>query len=289
MTVGIVGLGFVGMALAERLLEAGEEVMGIDPDPARGALLVSLGGHGASSLAQMSRACAAVVVAVYSAEQVEEVLFGAEGLTEGTDRLTCLCVTTCTPEQATAIARRLEAEGHAFIEYPISGTSAQIRRGEATGLVAGDIEARTDHAALLAALCPQRLEFGPAGDAARAKLGINLVLQLNRVALAEGLAFAEALGLELAAFLTALRRSAAASAVMAGKGPKMAARDFRPESRIAQSLKDADMILETARAAGQELPLMAAQRELLRHAIALVGGDLDSSAVIEAIRPGRPA
>lgn len=288
MTVGIVGLGFVGLALAERLLEAGEAVMGLDPDPARGALLSSQGGHVASSLAQMARACEAVLVAVYSAEQVEEVLFGTQGLTEGTDRLTCLCVTTCTPERATAMARRLEAGGHAFIEFPISGTSAQIRRGEATGLVAGDIEARADHAALLATLCPQRLEFGPAGDAARAKLGINLVLQLNRAALAEGLAFAEALGLEPAAFLTALRRSAAASAVMAGKGPKMAARDFRPESRIAQSLKDADMILETARSAGQPLPLMAAQRELLRDAIALIGGDLDSSAVIEAIRPGRP-
>jgi len=288
VTIGIVGLGFVGLALAERLLEAGGAVMGLDPDPARVALLVSRGGHAASSLVQMARACEAVVVAVYSAGQVEEVLFGAEGLTEGTDRLTCLCVTTCTPERSAAIARRLAQDGHALIEFPLSGTSAQIRRGEATGLVAGDLAARAEQAALLAMLCPERLEFGPAGDAARAKLGINLVLQLNRAALAEGLAFAEALGLEPAAFLTALRRSAAASAVMAGKGPKMAARDFRPESHIAQTFKDADMILETARAAGQELPLMAAQRVLLRDAIALVGGDQDSSAVIEAIRPGRP-
>jgi 3-hydroxyisobutyrate dehydrogenase-like beta-hydroxyacid dehydrogenase len=289
VTVGIVGLGLVGMALAERLLEAGEAVMGLDPDPARETLLSSLGGQGAASLAQMAGTCKAVVVAVYSTEQVEAVLFGPDGLAEGTERLTCICVTTCTPERASAIGRRLAEGGHALIEFPISGTSAQIRRGEATGLVAGDVEARAEHAALLATLCPERLEFGPAGDAARAKLGINLVLQLNRAALAEGLAFAEALGLEPVGFLTALRRSAAASAVMAGKGPKMATRDFRPESRIAQTLKDADMILETARSAGQKLPLMASQRELLRDAIARVGGDLDSSAVIEAIRPGLSA
>lgn len=289
MTIGIVGLGFVGMALAERLLEAGEEVMGLDTDPARAAVLASLGGYPAASLAQMAGSCRAVILALYSADQVEAVLFGPGGLAEAAERLPCLCVTTCTPDRAAAIARRLEAAGHAFIEFPVSGTSAQIRRGEATGLVAGDAAARTDHAALLAALCPQRLEFGPAGDAARAKLGINLVLQLNRAALAEGLAFAEALGLDPGAFLTALQGSAAASAVMAGKGPKMAMRDFRPESRISQTLKDADMILETARAAGQALPMMAAQRELLRDTVALMGGELDSSAVLEAIRPARLA
>ncbi|MDB5413922.1 MAG: hypothetical protein JWR10_2257 [Rubritepida sp.] len=287
MTVGIVGLGFVGMALAERLLESGEDVCGIDPDPARGALLAAAGANSAPSLPALAGACSAVVLAVYDAEQIEDVLFGAEGLAMGDARLTFLCVTTCTPERAAGFARRLAERGHALIEFPLSGTSTQIRHGEATGLVAGDAEARAEHVLLLATLCPERVELGPAGSAAVVKLGINLVLQLNRAALAEGLAFAEAMGLEPAGFLEALRRSAAASAVMVGKGPKMVARDFHPESRIAQTLKDADMICETAREAGQHLPMMTAQRELLRDAIELVGGDRDSSAVIEAIRPGR--
>lgn len=273
------------MALAERLLEAGQTVLGLDADPSRGALLAARGGRHASSLEQMAGVCRAIVLAVYDADQVEEVLFGTDGLAAGAERRACLCVTTCTPDRMAALAERLGRSGHALIEFPLSGTSVQIRRGEATGLVAGDAAARAELAPLLALLCPQRLEFGAAGDAARAKLGINLVLQLNRAALAEGLAFAEALGLDPAAFLSALQRSAAASSVMAGKGPRMVARDFRPESRITQTLKDADMICEVAHEAGQDLPMMAAQRRLLREAIARVGGDVDSSAVIEALRP----
>jgi 3-hydroxyisobutyrate dehydrogenase-like beta-hydroxyacid dehydrogenase len=133
------------------------------------------------------------------------------------------------------------------------------------------------------------VELGAVGEAAKTKLGINLVLQLNRAALAEGLAFAEALGLDPAAFLAALSESAARSAVMAGKGPKMVTRNYAPESRIAQTLKDADMILDQAAEARQTLPLMKAQRELLQRAITLAGADADSSAVMEALRPGVPA
>nr|WP_282961796.1 NAD-binding protein [Plastoroseomonas hellenica] len=129
------------------------------------------------------------------------------------------------------------------------------------------------------------MEFGPAGDAARAKLAINLVLQLNRAALAEGLAYAAALGLDAGAFLATLQRSAAASHVMASKGPKMIARDYAPESHLAQTLKDAEMILQTAIVAGQALPLMLVQRALLRDAITTVGEAADSAAIIEAIRP----
>lgn len=279
MTVGLLGLGLVGMALAERLLDAGIEPMGFDPDAARRALL---GARASATPGAVLAACRTVVVAVYDADQVDAVLFG--GALPAAP-ITCIVVTTATPARMQDIARRLGALGHALIEFPLSGNSAQIRLGEATGLVAGDPAARQAAAALLGILCPERLELGPAGDAARVKLGINLVLQLNRAALAEGLAFAACMGLDPGAFLAAVSRSAARSAVMAGKGPKMVARDYTAESRIAQTLKDADMILDEAATAGQALPQMTAQRELLRRAIELVGEAADSSAIMEAIRP----
>lgn len=279
MTIGLIGLGLVGMALAQRLAEAGEAVLGHDPDPARAALLPDCV---AATPAEILAGCGVVILAVYDADQVEQVLFDAPP--QGRP-VTCICVTTCTAGRIAAIAARWDALGHGFIEFPLSGNSAQIRAGEATGLVAGQAAARAAARRILQILAPERLEFGAAGEAAVAKLGINLVLQLNRAALAEGLAFAEALGLAPAAFLGALSRSAAQSAVMAGKGPKMVARDYAPQSHISQTLKDADMILAEAGAAGQRLPLMAAQRALLARAITLAGGHADSAAVMEACRP----
>jgi 3-hydroxyisobutyrate dehydrogenase-like beta-hydroxyacid dehydrogenase len=93
------------------------------------------------------------------------------------------------------------------------------------------------------------------------------------------------MGLDAAAFLAIARQSAAHSAVMDSKGDKMVKRDFAPQSRIAQTLKDAELILEEARRRKQHLPLTLIQTALLRTAIALSGPDADSSAIIGAIRP----
>ena len=80
------------------------------------------------------------------------------------------------------------------MEAPISGTSAEVRDGTAMALVAGDAGAIDAVDALLDILCPRRVHVGAIGDASRTKLAINLILQNNRAALAEGIAFAEASG-----------------------------------------------------------------------------------------------
>ena len=122
------------------------------------------------------------------------------------------------------------------------------------------------------------------GDASRAKLAINLILQNNRAALAEGIVLAERMGLDGQTFLAAARESAAYSRVMDTKGEKMLSRDFRPQSHISQTLKDAELILQEAERRGLDLPVTEAQAELLRTAIAIEGPDSDSAAIIEAIR-----
>jgi L-threonate 2-dehydrogenase len=198
-----------------------------------------------------------------------------------------ICTTTCAPDEIDRIARRSARAGYPFVEAPISGTSAEVRHGSATALVAGDAHVLEAAGALLALLCPRMVRIGSIGDASRTKLAINLVLQNNRAALAEGIAFAEYLGLDGYAFLEAARASAAYSSVMDTKGMKMLTRDFRPQSHLSQTLKDAELILEQARLRGLPLPVTSAQADLLRAAILLEGPDSDSSAVIEAIR--RPA
>ena len=102
--------------------------------------------------------------------------------------------------------------------------------------------------------------------------------------MAEGIVFAECLGLDGQNFLKAARESAAYSQVMDSKGDKMLARDFQPQSHISQTLKDAELILKEAQRQNLRLPMTLTQTGLLRTAIALTGPNSDSAAAIEAIR-----
>jgi 3-hydroxyisobutyrate dehydrogenase-like beta-hydroxyacid dehydrogenase len=286
--VGIIGLGLMGTALSGRLIEADVPLIGFDTEPTRREKLKATGGMVATSVRELAGRSATIIVAIYSGEQVEA-LFGELVNAAGPARPIVICTTTCGPDEITRLARRAAGARIPFVEAPISGTSAEVRDGTATALVAGEAGAIESVSTLLDILCPRRVRVGAVGDASRTKLAINLILQNNRAALAEGIAFAERLGLDGRAFLAAARESAAYSRVMETKGDKMLTRDFRPQSHISQTLKDAELILEEARRLGLLLPMTTTQAELLRAAIALGGPDSDSAAVIEAIRQRRAA
>jgi 3-hydroxyisobutyrate dehydrogenase-like beta-hydroxyacid dehydrogenase len=279
----MIGLGLMGTALAARLIDAGIPVIGFDLDPAK---CKSFGGEAAASAEEVMARCRTAVVAVFDAEQVEAVLDGFRGA--GVADLV-ICTTTCGPHDIIDLSNRAARLHLRFIEAPISGTSAEVRAGSALALIAGESVAIDAAATVLNILCPRQTRVGRIGDAASTKLAINLVLQNNRAALAEGIAFAESMGLDGPAFLASLRESAAYSRVMDIKAEKMLARNFSAQSHIAQTLKDAELILEEARRTEQHLPITLVQTGLLRAAITLAGPDADSAAIIEAIRPSRAA
>ena len=284
--VGIIGLGLMGTALSERLIAAGKPVIGFDIDAGRCATLKACGGTVAASVRELAGRSRTIIIAVFSGEQASA-LFDEIAEGAGLERPIIVCTTTCAPDEITALARRAARAGMALVEAPISGTSAELRAGTAIALVAGEAPAIDAVSGLVDILCPRSVRAGAIGDASRIKLAINLILQSNRAALAEGIAFAECLGLDGNAFLAAARESAAYSRVMDTKGHKMLTREYTPQSHIAQTLKDAELILDEASRHGLRLPMTATQAGLLRAAIALEGPDSDSAAVIEAIR--RPA
>jgi 3-hydroxyisobutyrate dehydrogenase len=284
--VGMIGLGLMGSALAARLIGAGIPVTGFDIDSGRRAVLKDMGGDVAASAAQVMARCQTVIVAVFNAGQAER-LFDELGRKPHLAGSVMVCTTTSAPENIVRIAKRATEAGLGFVEAPISGTSAELRDGAALALIAGRSDAIDAVQGVLNVICPQQMRLGRIGNAARTKLALNLILQNNRAALAEGIAFAESMGLDAAAFLATARRSPAYSRVMDGKGEKMLARDFVPQSHIAQTLKDSELILEEARQQEQHLPMTLIQTGLLRSAILLVGPEADSAAVIEAIRPSK--
>jgi putative dehydrogenase len=283
--VGLIGVGLLGQALAHRLRAAGFEVVGFDVEPAKSAKLAELGGRPAGSVAELARRCDPIVLAVFSTDQVEAVVESQllPALGEGSGKVV-LCASTCDPDRIAELGWRVAPRGLRLLETPVSGASGQVSRGEGVGLIGGDPQVVSAVEPVLRAMFPTYFHIGKVGDGGRAKLAVNLILGLNRLAMAEGLTFAERLGLDPAAFLEVARRSAAYSQVMDVKGAKMTRGEFTPEGRVTQHLKDVHLMLEQAERVKQRLPLLEVHADVLEACVRQGEGDLDNSAVIKEIR-----
>jgi 3-hydroxyisobutyrate dehydrogenase-like beta-hydroxyacid dehydrogenase len=283
--VGLIGVGLLGSALAERLIGGGFRVLGADVDPDRLGALARLGGDVAADASEVVGSCERIVLSLPTSEVVRAVIDGCG--TPPRPGSTIIDTTTGRPGDAEAVGLRLAAQGVEYLDATVSGSSAQVRRGEAVLMVGGDAAAFGGCRDLFDALARAAFHVGPIGGGARMKLATNLVLGLNRAALAEGLAFAQSIGLDPAQALEILRAGAAASRVADTKGPRMVAGDFAPEARLSQHLKDVRLILAEARRVGAETPLSLAHLGLLETAEAAGYGDADNSAVIRAFDPPR--
>jgi 3-hydroxyisobutyrate dehydrogenase-like beta-hydroxyacid dehydrogenase len=292
--VGLVGVGLMGTAFAHRLRGAGLPVVGFDVDSARLDGLAAIGGERATSIAEVIRRCATILVVVFSADQAEgvldEIAAAARAEADGRPRTVVLSI-TCDPERTIALAQRAAAAGLHFFEAPVSGTSDQVLHGDGVGLIGGAVPKDAELTAMFDALMPRRFHVGKIGDGAKAKLAVNLILNLNRLALAEGLVLAERMGLDVTTFFEIARGSAAYSQVMDTKGGKMVSRDFTPHGRAAQALKDVRLMLAQAKRAGQELPGCEVVTALLESCVRHGEGEKDSTVIVEDIRRrvARPA
>lgn len=283
--VAIIGLGLMGEVYAQRLLDAKIPVTGFDIDAARCSRLALIGGRPADSIAAAARSARCVIIAVFNTEQVEDVVENhlLPALGEESGKIV-LCMSTVNPDRVAALAARVIPRGIRYLDVPVSGTSDQVRRGDGVALIGGDMAIADDVKDVLDALFVRRFHIGKVGDGGRAKLAVNLILGLNRLALAEGLVFAERLGLNPAAFLEVARGSASYSQVMETKGPKMVRGDFSPEGRVKQTLKDAHLMLDQAAAVGQKLSTLQVHVDVLEACVRAGEADLDNSAIIQEVR-----
>ncbi len=281
--IGVIGLGLMGTALAERLLEHGFGVVVWNRTREKSVPLIARGAEWSDNpLAD----CRRVLISLYTTDVVEAVLARFDAVLHAGQIL--IDTTTGDGVQTAALGARLAARGVHYMDAPISGSSQQTRAGEATVLLGGDDAAIAACADLWRVMGRKVFHVGPCGSASRMKLITNLVLGLNRAVLAEGLAFAEALGVSSAAALEVMVGSPAYSRAMDVKGRKMVERDFSVQARLVQHLKDVRLMLDAARAAGLALPLTETHRRLMEQAEAAGLGEQDNSAIIEVLRPPRP-
>jgi len=283
--VAIIGLGLMGEVYAQRLIDAKIPVVGFDVDSARRTRLAEIGGQPANTIAELAKLARCIIIAVFNTEQVEDVVENhlLPALGEKSSKIV-LCMSTCDPDRVAALAKRVTPRGIRYLDVPVSGTSDQVRHGDGVALIGGDMTIAAEVKDVFDALFARHFHVGRIGDGGRAKLAVNLILGLNRLAVAEGLVFAEKLGLDPAAFLEVARGSASYSQVMETKGPKMVRADFSPEGRVKQTLKDVQLMLEQAAAAGQKLSMLEVHADVLEACVRAGESDLDNSAVIREVR-----
>ena len=287
--VGVVGLGLVGTALAKRLKAAGYQCIGFDVRPEAMRVFEAAGFKASASVGCMLNLTNTLVLAVFDTSGVlavvEQILQQRKIQVQTTPSvITLIDCSTGDPVKLAELAQQLTDEGIQFIEAPLSGSSVQIENGQATLLLGGEIQHIESVKPLLNALATSQVHVGGAGMAAKAKLATNLVLGLNRAALAEGMVFAQTLGIQPETFLQLVLNTPARSEAALVKGDMMVKEEFEPQSRIRQHLKDVELMLDMADLGSQNLPLSQAHAQLMRNAIAQGDGELDNAAIIRQIR-----
>ena len=284
----------MGTAFATRLRLGGYSLVGFDLDPKSRDAFARLGGTVAGSAADVAKSCARIILSLPSHVEVGDALAAADGAWR--EGQVVIDTTTGDPGHSETIAAKLGRRGVAYLDATLSGNSAQVKEGAATVMVGGDAAAFAACRDIFQQLGTEIFHTGASGTGARMKLVTNLVLGLNRAALAEGLALAETMGLEPEMTLRVMKRSPAYSRMMDVKGEKMIRSEFSPDARLSQHLKDVRLILAKGEAAGLPMTLSVAHREVLEAAEAAGLGALDNSALIEVLRgkvlvgaPPRPA
>lgn len=276
--VGVIGTGLFGTAVVERLLGAGFPVIVNDLVREKAAPLLARGANWSDSPLLN---CERIIFCLFTTDQVESMLSKASSQLRSHQIF--IDVSTSDPLQTAKLGERLARQGIDYLEAPFSGSSEQTRQHNSTALVAGNRSAFDKCMDLWSCLAAKTYYLGDWGNASRMKLFTNLVLGLNRAALAEGLVFAEAIGLPIHAAFEVLMNSPSYSQVMDAKGPKMVDREFTPQARLSQHTKDVRLIVNEAARRNLTLPLSALHLELLEQAEAAGWGDLDNSAIIQII------
>jgi 3-hydroxyisobutyrate dehydrogenase-like beta-hydroxyacid dehydrogenase len=284
-TVGVVGLGLLGHAVASRLLAAEDaawDVLGYDIARDRVTDLVRLGGRGAASVAEAAEADVVCVV-LPSLASVEEVVLGPDGLVaRGRPGQTLVQMSTISPELTRRLAREVHAQGRHFLDCPVSGTSGMVARGNGVIFVGGERALFDRWQSLLHAVLPRPVYVGEPGQAMVLKLVANLLVALHSAAAAEALTMARRAGLDLDLVLDVLGSGAAGSRMLEVRGPLIVKGEFPAQMKLELFMKDLHLIQEAARELGASLPLTDVAERLYASMDTAGHGGEDLAVVVRA-------
>jgi 3-hydroxyisobutyrate dehydrogenase len=284
MKIGIVGTGRMGANMARRLKQRGHELVALyDLDAvAAAALGRELGAPVAPTLAEVS-AAAEVVITVVSDDDAMQEIYGLDGdslLAHAEGRVFLNCATV-SPETHVMLAEEVEAAGGRVLEACMASSITQAREGSLYLMVGGRREDFEELKPLLLDLSTAPRYVGAAGRAAEVKALVNMVMNINTAALAEGLALGAALNHDLDMLREVFSQTGAASRVLETDALDMITREHECFFSAEHAAKDSAIANDLAESAGVDVPLSWAAQAQYERLIEMGLGHLDKSAVAE--------
>ena len=277
-TVGIVGLGIMGGAMARNLAAAGWRVVGYDVDADRRRELAQAGGKAADSVAAVARAAQTVLTSLPSPQAVLAVAREIAGA--GVERRVVVETSTLALDDKLAAEAILREAGHVALDCPLSGTGAQAQTKDLVVYASGDSAAVAAQHPLFAGFARAAHDLGAYGNGTRMKLVANLLVAIHNVASAEALVLGIKAGLDPHQVVELVGAGAATSRIFELRAPMMAQSRYDPPTmRIATWQKDMAVIGAFAKQLGSPTPLFFATEAIYAAAMGLGLGGQDTAAV----------
>lgn len=285
-SVAIIGTGNMGGGMARNLLSHGFKVHVRDIDASKTQALQALGAQVHSSPVTMAAVAPLLIVCVVTAEEAQDVLFGAQGVASAfKPGQTVMLCPTIAPQDVERFAQQLLALGVHTIDAPMSGGPARATEGTMSLMVACLDAVFAQHAHVLHVLSNQLFRISErVGDGARTKLVNNLLAGINLVGAAEALALAERMGLSAQTTLDVIGKSSGHSWVGMDRMQRALKNDFEPLAHMTLLTKDTRLACEAAAAVGFEGPLGKKASSVFAQACEAGMSDLDDGALLKLLR-----
>ena len=285
MRVAFLGLGIMGSRMAANLARAGHDLRVWNRTTATAtAWAAEHGGTVAATPAEAAADACAVITMVVDGPQVEALLLGPDGAAQTAEPGTlCIDMSTIAPRDARRIGAALVERGLRFVDAPVTGSAPRAQDATLTIMVGASAADRQAALPLLEAMGRLVVHAGGVGQGQTLKVIGNSLATANLIAAGQALLAASATGVDLDAFVEAMRAGSGGSTMLDLKSGPMRAHDFATLFKTGHMLKDVGFCLDAVGDAGATFPLAEQARVMLDRAVALGHGDEDFASLITVL------
>jgi L-threonate 2-dehydrogenase len=282
-TVGIIGLGIMGGAIARNLVERGWRVIGFDTDPAKNSELSQANIAIATDVAALARDAPVIMTSLPTPAAVHKV--AQEIASSGQKPRIVVELSTLSLADKLRFEAILQPAGHTALDCPLSGTGAQAKLRDLVVYASGDSNAIKQCMALFADFAKQSADLGRYGNGSRMKFVANHLVAINNVATAEAMLLAERAGLDPKMVVEMVGPGAGGSRMFQMRAPMMVERVYEPATmKVSTWKKDMAIIAEFADDVGCDTPLFTLTQPVYTEAMAMGLADQDTASVFEVLQ-----
>lgn len=281
--IGFIGLGTMGLPMAQNLIKAGYSLVVYNRTASRLQSLVEKESvMVAQSPAEVAQSCEILFTMLTADSAVEEVLLGPNGVSAGAKSgLIVVDSSTISPKTSVRMAAVLAEQGIEFLDAPVTGSEPQAMEGVLTFMVGGKEEIFQRCVPLFEAMGKHAYHMGGHGTGSQAKLGNNTMAAIHLLAMSEALTMVSKAGVNPELFLKVISGGGGQSRMVDTKGSKVVSRDFQPHFKTALMLKDLGLAKDFANELQIPVPILAAVKEMFQIATSKGYGDEDMCSVIK--------